>query len=92
MHKAVMLICIFHIYGRWMSNIFNSLSLKLQHLTACFYFRAGLQKYNSLRSILLMDEQTWRARYPIAQQLAELQAAAEGGSRTTTAVMLLLLS
>lgn len=34
--------------------------------------------YDSLRGVLRMDESTWRARYPIALQLAELQAAAEG--------------
>jgi hypothetical protein len=31
-----------------------------------------------MKSVLLMDEATWRGRYPIAQQLAELQAAAAG--------------
>jgi hypothetical protein len=40
--------------------------------------RGGLQRYDSLQAVLLMDEAAWRARYPIAQQLAELQAAAAG--------------
>jgi hypothetical protein len=44
----------------------------------CVICRGGLQRYNSLKAVLLMDKATWRSRYPIAQQLAELQAAAAG--------------
>jgi cytochrome c-type biogenesis protein CcmH/NrfG len=40
--------------------------------------RCEFQKYDSLRQTLFMSEADWRARYPLAQQLAELQAAAAG--------------
>eukprot|EP00775_Hariotina_reticulata_P003461 gene3461-3732_t len=40
--------------------------------------RCEFQQNDILRNVLLMPESIWHARYPIAQQLAELQAAAAG--------------
>lgn len=40
--------------------------------------RCGLQRQVPLQRVLLLSDKAWQARFPIAEQVAELQAAAQG--------------